>query len=251
MEQQTDFPFEVIVGDDCSTDETAAIIGQLQKEYPGKIRTVLHKENVGGVNNAYKFCYPLLTGKYVAICEGDDFWTDPLKLQKQVDFLENNPSYVLSFHRVNNVDEQGNFLFSQQPLDTPKRYQGKEVFHLSIPTLSIVFKKCFDTAPPEIFRVQSCDTFLCGLLATYGNAIDMGFIGASYRTHPGGVYSSKPYIDQVRQGIETRKVMLDSDCFDDQYKAEIRKEITKRKLFYFKYFTKKLQLSNIYKILIA
>lgn len=249
--QKTEFPVEIIIGDDCSTDGTTEIVRQMQSIYPDVIKAVYHSPNVGGVNNAYKYCYPMLKGKYVAVCEGDDFWTDPYKLQKQIGFLAENPSYILSFHRVNNVDENNNVLESQSELPEPILYDGEEVFHLSIPTLSIVFKKCFDAVPSELFEVRSCDTFLCGLLATYGKAVDMGFVGASYRTHPGGVYSSKKFVDRVKQGIKTRRIMKRSPAFSSKYKIEIEKEILKRKVLYFKYFMKKKQLLNSFKIAVA
>lgn len=249
--QQTHFSFEMVIGDDCSTDDTAAVIREMHAMYPDIIRPIFHSSNVGGVNNAYKYCFPKLTGKYVAICEGDDFWTDDLKLQKQVDFMERHPSVSLCFHRVNSVDENGNEIERQEELPMVRTYNEKEIFHLSIPTLSILFRKCFHTIPEELFRVKSCDTFLCGMLATYGKGADLGFIGASYRIHRGGIYSSRHFIDQVRQGIETRKIMIKSPVFPPQFRKEIGGEIRRRKILYLKHFTKKMQLLNTLKIMMS
>lgn len=91
--QQTDFRFEVIVHDDASDDGTQDIIREYRRKYPELIHPVFQDENQysKGVAIARTFLYPLIKGRYVAFCEGDDYWTDPLKLQKQVNVLENNP----------------------------------------------------------------------------------------------------------------------------------------------------------------
>lgn len=249
--QKTNFPFEVIIGEDCSTDNTRSIVREFEAAYPEIIRPIYHARNVGGARNGYEFCYPRLSGKYVAICEGDDYWTDPYKLQKQVDFLEQNPDFVMCFHRVDSVDENNHFLNAQQTADKPLVYTKDDIFHISIPTLSVVFKKCFATIPPEMFKAKSGDTFLFGLLARYGKAVDLGFMGATYRKHKGGVYSPKKLVDQFRQAIETRKLMQQCTLFASEQKKEIRKEILKRKFFYCKYFLKKNELLNSFKIIIS
>ena len=97
--QDTDFPFEVIVHDDASTDGTAEIILEYAAKYPRLIRTIIQTDNQyskGGLINP-RFVFPKAVGKYIAICEGDDYWTDKLKLQKQVMFLESNPEYVITY----------------------------------------------------------------------------------------------------------------------------------------------------------
>jgi glycosyltransferase involved in cell wall biosynthesis len=251
MSQIINFDIEIIVGDDFSKDNTAGILREMELRYPGKIKPIYHLANVGGVNNAYIHCFPKLSGKYVAICEGDDFWTDPYKLQKQVDFLEKNPEFSFCFHRVNNVDDQSKVIASQSPLEEPIYYNANDIFHISIPTLSVVFRRSFDIIPNEILKVQSCDTFLFGLLARHGKAADLGFIAASYRTHAGGVYSSQKLIDQVKQQIDTRKKMKQSPAFTLQHKEEISKEILKRKTMFVKYFLKKRQLVNSFKVAFA
>lgn len=98
--QKTKFPYEIIINDDCSTDGTTEIIKEYAEKYPNIIRSIFHEENQyqKGVRGMFQqFVIPKARGKYVAFCEGDDYWTDPLKLQKQVDFLENNPEYGLVY----------------------------------------------------------------------------------------------------------------------------------------------------------
>lgn len=249
--QKTSFPFEVVIGEDCSTDNTRHIVAEFESRYPDIIKPVYHATNVGGARNGYEFCYPRLTGKYVAICEGDDYWTDHTKLQRQVDFLEQHPEYVMCFHRVQSVDENDTLLDGQQALNSIATYNPRDIFHISIPTLSVVFRKCFDAIPPEMFKAKSGDTFLFGLLSGYGKAADLGFVGARYRKHSGGVYSPKKLVDQFRQTIETRKLMQQCTLFAREQKAEIRKEIIKRKILYIKYFLKRYEPLNSLKIFIT
>jgi glycosyltransferase involved in cell wall biosynthesis len=249
--QKTSFPVEVIIGEDCSTDNTRKIIEEFEAAYPHLIKPLYHSKNVGGARNGYEFCYPLLSGKYIAICEGDDYWTDPHKLQKQVDFLEQHPDFAFCFHRADSVDENSHFINGQAATDKITLYNQKDIFHISIPTLSVVFRKCFDKIPPEMFKARSGDTFLFGLLSGYGKAADLGFLGASYRKHQGGVFSPQKLVDQFRQAIETRKMMYQCSCFVKEQKAEIRKEILKRKILYCKFFLKRNEVLNSFKIIIA
>ena len=95
--QKTTFKFEIIVGEDCSTDETRNILKEYEKKYPRIIKPIYHNKNVGAMINAYIHCLPKLQGKYIACLEGDDYWTDAYKLQKQVDFLEAHPDYALVY----------------------------------------------------------------------------------------------------------------------------------------------------------
>lgn len=90
--QKTNFPIEIIIHDDASTDNTATIVKQYAEKHPGLIITILQTINQysQGIKPWPNFVFPKARGKYIALCEGDDYWTDPLKLQKQVDFLEGN-----------------------------------------------------------------------------------------------------------------------------------------------------------------
>jgi glycosyltransferase involved in cell wall biosynthesis len=107
--QVTDFPKEIVIGEDCSTDRTRSICREYAEKYPGLIRLIPAEKNIGAMKNflrTLKEC----TGKYIAFIEGDDYWTDPQKLQKQVDFLEVNPEYSACFHNVIIKNERSNEL---------------------------------------------------------------------------------------------------------------------------------------------
>ncbi len=100
--QKTDFNYEVVINDDASTDRTPDIIREYEKRYPGKIKAVYQTENKysKGVRIADDILIPLAEGKYFAFCEGDDYWCDENKLQKQVDFLESHPDYTVCVHNT-------------------------------------------------------------------------------------------------------------------------------------------------------
>lgn len=115
MMQQTDFPFEVLIHDDASTDGTADIIREYEEKYRGIIKPIYQQENQYSksipISATYNF--PRAQGKYIALCEGDDYWTDPYKLQKQVDFLEANPSYGIVYTDIDMYfQNKGKYEFS-------------------------------------------------------------------------------------------------------------------------------------------
>jgi glycosyltransferase involved in cell wall biosynthesis len=95
--QKTSFPFEIVVGDDCSTDRTLEIVREYQTKYPSRIRVIAHERNLGMTRNTMAL-YAQCRGEYVAWLDGDDYWTSPDKLQRQVDFLDVNTDCALCFH---------------------------------------------------------------------------------------------------------------------------------------------------------
>jgi glycosyltransferase involved in cell wall biosynthesis len=101
LDQETDFPFEIVIGEDCSTDLTRDIVFRFQRNHPDKIKVITSDKNVGMRQNEFR-TLNATRGKYIAYCEGDDYWCDSRKLQKQVEIMESNPSITLCFHAVSN-----------------------------------------------------------------------------------------------------------------------------------------------------
>src|ERR1044071_3542733 len=97
--QETSFDFELVIGEDCSTDRTREIVCDFQRRFPDKVRLLLHDKNQGASRN-FVATYLACTGEYVALLEGDDYWISPGKLQKQVDFLDQHPEYAICFHNA-------------------------------------------------------------------------------------------------------------------------------------------------------
>lgn len=104
--QKTNFPFEIMISDDASIDKTPEILKQYKEKYPEKIKLTLRTENVGPTRNSYELLMKM-RGKYIAACEGDDYWCDENKLQKQYDFMETHPQFIGCSHKVRLVDKAG------------------------------------------------------------------------------------------------------------------------------------------------
>lgn len=141
--QETNFKYEVLIHDDASTDGTEEIIREYEAKHPDIIKPLYEKENqwVKGRRGSAVFNFPRVRGKYIALCEGDDYWTDPLKLQKQVDFLEENKECSLVFtgcevHK--NSGEKKTYSYSPAKIITPDKYLAQNNFAV---TASLLFKK--------------------------------------------------------------------------------------------------------------
>lgn len=149
--QQVDFNYELVIGDDASTDNTAEIIRKYSKEYPDIIKAVIRTKNVGASENSYQI-RKMCKGKFVAILEGDDYWTDENKLQKQVDFLLDNPNYFSVAHRHEIVDQNENKIgislegmTEDQSFDKSQAFEyGPRLFHPN----SLVHYNIFKTDEP-------------------------------------------------------------------------------------------------------
>ncbi len=152
--QKTDFPFEFIIGEDFSTDETREIVFEYAGKYPDVIRVITADYNVGSKANGRR-CIRACRGKYMAICEGDDYWTDPLKLQKQVDFLEANLSYGL-IHTDYSVCNSGKNTVLKKKYSWP----SGDILNLllfgvyNIGTLTVLFRKDIYDSIPRYYTNQ-------------------------------------------------------------------------------------------------
>lgn len=145
--QKTEFPIELVIGEDCSTDKTREIVLDYQSKHPKTIRVLVSERNVGAMRNYFR-TMNTCRGKYLALCEGDDYWTDPDKLRKQVAFLNDNTEYSMCSHAVETV-----FLGGVQPhkpfVEPLKSATFEEIVDRGrfIPTPSIVSRS---TALPEL-----------------------------------------------------------------------------------------------------
>lgn len=119
INQKTTFDIEVLVHDDASTDGTADIIREYEERYPDIIKPIYQTENQysKGIKMTWKYQYPRVRGKYIALCEGDDYWSDEGKLQKQYDAMEKNPNCSISTHKVSYMYEDGKISTKIRPKD--------------------------------------------------------------------------------------------------------------------------------------
>ena len=187
--QNVNFSYEILLRDDASTDGTAEICKEYANSYPDKINLLAYNENQWkkGVK-PFSDNVKRAKGKYIAMCEGDDYWTDPLKLQKQVDFLEGNKSFSLCFHNAKVIYELGQESHVFKELQT-REYSGNEVLDTwTIPTASVLFRrKNLNienlTNPNYLYG----DIILFLTLAETGKLFCMNEIMSVYRRHEGGI----------------------------------------------------------------
>lgn len=186
--QKTNFAFEVLVHEDCSTDNTAAIIREYEAKYPDLFRCVYQSENQfsKGILPYYTL-FPMARGKYIALCDGDDWWIDPFKLQKQIDFLEGNSDFVACFHNVR-VDCEGQIsLFNSL---TENHYPTTEdiiVRRWFIATSAFVFRNVLKEYPSWTNEIVNDDVLLFLLLAKEGRFYYMDDVMSVYRKHRNSV----------------------------------------------------------------
>lgn len=204
ISQKTNFPFEVVIGDDFSTDNSLDIIRNAIKENTNSnISFHLLDRRTGDTyyknrqikGRLYNFLDILnnCKGKYIALLDGDDYWVDPLKLQKQVDFLEANEDYVMCYHNAKIVDENSHLVKeSRLPLESQIDFDSFQLkTNPYILTLSVCFRNLIKELPPEMYIVLNGDTFLFSILGQYGKGKYMDSIkDAAYREHSKSVWSS-------------------------------------------------------------
>lgn len=190
--QKVNFDLEVIIGEDCSTDNTRVIIGEYEKKYPNIVKPIYRDKNVGMMQNFVDVLYRA-TGEYIALCEGDDYWTDLLKLQKQIDFLDSNPDYVISYHDTIQVDANGIAInLGYLSNDAKRDFTSEELIKGAwCHTLTRCFRNVLKNFPEELFQVYNADTFITSLLGNFGKGKYMTDIApAAYRKHPASIWSS-------------------------------------------------------------
>jgi glycosyltransferase involved in cell wall biosynthesis len=205
LKQQTTFSVELIIGEDCSTDGTRAIVQAYKDRYPDRITLFLPDANLGMVG-ILRPTYALCRGKYVAMLDGDDYWTDPLKLQKQVDQLEYNAAARFSFHRVHILHEAtGKLISSIEPVWPGQPGQLHLADFLggdnSVVTLSVLFRNDLGTLPEWYYELPYPDLALYYLLLIPGGVAQylpdaMGV----YRVHATGWFSSMSSQHRHRNG---------------------------------------------------
>lgn len=194
MMQKTNFIYELVVAEDYSTDGTRAVCIKYKALYPDKITLLINDVNIGAIANAMKIL-DYSTAKYIALCEGDDYWTDSLKLQKQVDFLDTNPNYILCGTDAKILIEDTGLYVNDSMLTGIKK-NDFEFIDMAIKnrviTASVLFRnhEVLRNLPPWFISSPVGDWPLFLILSQFGRVKNFNFIGVTYRKHSGGIYSN-------------------------------------------------------------
>ncbi len=209
MLQETDFPFELVIGNDASTDATGERCEAWRKKYPDQIVLFNREKNLGLQQNfiqTYKHC----RGAYVAICEGDDFWCSKHKLQRQAAFLEQHPEYAMCFHRVINYYEDR----GTKSLSNGGQEVVTDILDLArsnyISNVSILFRRGLFGELPEWFaRVSTYDYAIHLLNAQYGKIYYMKQPMAVYRQHEHAIWSEAGMDKKLDIALVIRELLME------------------------------------------
>ena len=224
--QKTNFHFEILVHEDASTDNTAQILRTYEAKYPDILKVVYQTENQFlKQNTLVNILFANAQGDYIALCEGDDYWTDEKKLQKQVDFLETNQEYTLTGHSVNTLDHEAKmipWLSKKGDIDFYNFLSGKNIYTLSLMFRNI--KGCFEKV---IDKYPAGDFFMKTYMLSQGKGYLFDEIMAVYRIHSSGFWSTRSEFNVHKTTLKAYRLFLES--FPDREK-EILQATLKYKL---------------------
>lgn len=222
--QKTTFPFEILIGEDCSTDKTREILMNYKEKFPTIIKLIFHDTNIGMVQN-FSTTFQSCREKYIALCEGDDHWTDPYKLQKQIDFLENNKDFTICCHRSIQFDQNSQQQINLFP-DQEEEYTFTiyDLLHSNIAnTCSFVYRNMNIKIPDFFNQLSLGDWPLHILHAQFGKIKYFPETMSLYRIHGKSAWSSTTAIKQLSATIDMLKAL--KRYFHSQYESDLNRSI--------------------------
>ena len=245
--QETCFPFEVVMDEDCSTDGTAEIIRAYVEKYPNIIKANLRDNNVGAMENSIQNM-TRAKGKYIALCEGDDYWTDTSKLQIQVDKMEKYKKYKMSFHLASELSNRGNIMPSLEN-DSDVMLSTQDIitsdFHF-VQTNTIIFhSEALKNLNLELLSRSPVGDVWIRLAASMPNgAIQINRVMGTYR-----VLSSGSWSQSMNEGSRFLKYVYEMiqsiDEFDRYWNYKYTKEFRIYKNKFIKAVIKKKNISGV------
>jgi glycosyltransferase involved in cell wall biosynthesis len=244
--QESEFEIELIIANDCSPDSTDEIIQAVIKDNLNKvlIKYIKHDKNIGIIDN-FIFALQQSIGKYIAICDGDDYWTDTYKLQKQVEFLELNEDYNLVGHYCKSTNDSEISKFAKDTFE----FKDINQKNIRIPTASIVFRNNI-VYPDWIYSVYGGDRAIIFLNAQKGKLKILDFFGSFYRINKGGV-EHRLKQDKFKVAIRNiKEEFIYYSILKKEYKVAIIKKRIYRNYFYIAALSiKKIKLITFFKSL--
>lgn len=219
--QKCDFTFEIVIAEDCSSDSTLKICKEYRDKYRGKVNIISRSKNLGLINNFFEGITHC-KGDYIAMCGGDDYWTDELKLQKQVTFLNENKDYVITYTDSIMIDENGvKISDSEVGENCLKDFSEIELQKGAfISPRTMLFRNVIDFNFTSYKGVSQEDAFLISLLGLYGKGKYLNNIKPSaYRILSNGIWSSQTEIERLFSTLPTFKVLI------KKYKKLNKKEV--------------------------
>lgn len=208
LRQKTSFPFEIIICEDCSTDGTLAICEKYAAAYPEIIRLLVNEKNLGYQRNNLK-CLAAARGKYIAVCDPDDYWICKDKLQIQYDILEKNPQYSLCFHRVLNYYENDGSKSLSNGTERKGIYTQLDLSKKNfIANVSCFFRNNYFDLPEGIEQVVSVDYVFSMLCAAKGDLYYLPKVMAVYRKSESSIFVGKDQSKALMMSLNVRKFII-------------------------------------------
>ncbi len=208
--QKFNYPYEIIIGDDCSTDKTLEHCLKWQKKFPDIIKVIQREKNIG-IQRNYIDSYNHCRGEYIAICEGDDFWCSKHKLQRQVDYMDTHQDCNICFHRVINLYMSNNSKSLSNGNNTKIDSNITDLAQSNyITNLSVMYRKnVIESLPDWLTDIQSPDYVIHMLHASTGNIHYINSPMAVYRQHAKGIWGSNIKEKQLLISINSRKKLIE------------------------------------------
>ena len=227
--QKTTFPFEVLVHDDASTDNTANIIREYEAKYPEIIKPIYETENQYSKNDGSlgRIQYGRVRGKYIAMCEGDDYWTDPMKLQKQYDALESHPELDICATGAK-IEKDGSIVGSFTTVEHDAIFTPEEVILGGggfVATASLMYRTDIRKDPPAFFRMMALDYFIQILGSLRGGMLYLAEESCVYRTMTPGSWSERIVSDIEKQNSFARELCDVLRCLDADTSGKYHNEV--------------------------
>jgi glycosyltransferase involved in cell wall biosynthesis len=191
LAQRTEFPYEIVVGEDCSTDRTREVLRGLRDQYPERIRVLLRERNLGNIRN-FTDTLRACSGEYVALLDGDDYWTSPRKLQQQVAYLDAHPTFSSCACNAAVVDASGHNAIGTYCPEERSRAIGLRRMLISdpVPTSTVMFRRrLIGEFPAWYDTIMMGDWPLLVLTLRQGDMWYEAQIAAAHRVHAGGLWS--------------------------------------------------------------
>lgn len=242
VNQKTEYKYKVVVHDDASTDDTAQIIKEYADKFPDIIFPIFQTVNQysQGISIMQNFILPRLEGKYIAICEGDDFWCDENKLQIQIEYMENNPDCALCVHNTEFINEDGtdkgrlfNRFMTDRDFSTDEIIKacGGGLFHLS----SLVYRLEYRKSYPRSFAIKGVGDYPIGIyLSTKGRVHYIAKVMSKYRFMANGSWSKRVNSSKKSKKAHLERMIEGINSIDEatEYKYHKSFVFAKRKFWF-------------------
>jgi glycosyltransferase involved in cell wall biosynthesis len=212
LAQDVNFEYEIVIGEDCSTDGTREVIREFHRRHPERIKLLLRDENVGALRN-FAGTIEACKGEYLALLDGDDYWVGTHKLQRQVNFLDAHPECAICCGRVRalyDADAQNlDLRLDVVPQLPAGPYTIEDILKANflLPCTAVLKRKYVRQFPEWFFEMKMGDWPLCAMVARYGTIELMDEIMASYRIHSGGLWTSTPLLLRAEESLRVLRAL--------------------------------------------